>query len=55
MQKVERTEVEVMIFVVFFFFFLASEPGNFQSVIINDDLERAYREFKDTISEVLST
>lgn len=54
MQKVERTEVEVMIFVVFFFF-LASEPGNFQSVIINDDLERAYREFKDTISEVLST
>ena len=32
--------------------FSAEEPGNFHSVIINDDLEKAYREFKDAISQV---
>lgn len=29
----------------------AQTPGNFHSIIVNDDLEKAYREFKDTISK----
>ncbi|XP_068689273.1 guanylate kinase-like [Montipora foliosa] len=29
----------------------ADMPGNFNSIIINDDLERAYSEFHNTISE----
>lgn len=29
----------------------ADTPGNFNSIIINDDLERAYSEFHDTISK----
>lgn len=29
----------------------AEEPGNFHSIIVNDDLEIAYNEFKDTISK----
>ena len=36
----------------FFFFTSAEEPGNFHSIIVNDDLEIAYNEFKDTISKV---
>lgn len=33
-------------------FFLGKEPGVFDVVIINDDLERAYEELKDILSEV---
>lgn len=35
-----------------FFFLSAKEPGNVHKTIVNDDLEEAYKEFKDTISKV---
>ena len=38
-----------------FLFFSAQEPGNVHKTIINDDLEKAYKEFKDTISKVTLT
>ena len=33
-------------------FVSAETPGNFNRVIINDDLDRAYNEFHDTVSKV---
>ena len=35
--------------------FLGKEPGVFDVVIINDDLERAYEELKDILNEVSKT
>lgn len=31
--------------------FLASDEDNFNLVLVNDDLERAYRQFRDFITE----
>ena len=33
-------------------FITGEEPGNFDYIIVNDDLDRAYTEFKKAISEV---
>lgn len=34
---------------------LGNEPGVFDAVIINDDLERAYEELKDMLNDVSKT
>ena len=48
----EKGRSEVQLKYCALLFFSAEQPGNFHSVIVNDDLEKAYSEFKDIIHKV---